>query len=309
MSVTGVLLAAGFGERLRPLTEILPKPALPLLDLPLGAWGLENLARMADRVVVNVSHLGDRAIGALAEFGDFEVLDEGLHPWGTGGTLAALREGVDGLAVTASADLLTDLAIGDVLAAHLQNELSATIAVRRVASGADMTVEEGRAVEFIHRRRDPHRAGVQYLNVGVFDAGALELLPPTRPAGLAEHLLVPLIQRDQLAVHISDAYALDVGTPARYLAASLDLLGGRGPLPPRPHPGEFVEVPGGRAYLGPGAGADEDALGPGAIVMAGAILHAGCVLRNAIVWPDEEVPPGTRIEDGVWAAGAFVPAT
>ncbi len=303
MTVTGVLLAAGRGVRLRPLSDMVPKPALPLLDMPLGAWGLANLLAATDEVIVNVSHLGERVVGALAGFGDFEVLDEGAEPWGSAGTLAALRERSGDTLLVCNGDVLTDVRAVDLLAAHRAHGAVATIAVRSVESGADVTVEGERASRFIHRKEESATPGAQYLGMAAFDRRALALLTERRPAGLAEFLLRPLIERGELAVHFSSGYALDVGTIERYLGASADLLGGRGPLPPRPFPGELMEVAGGRAYLGPDVTADEESLGPGAVILAGAALHEGSYVTNAIVWQDEEVPPRLRIENGVWASG------
>lgn len=63
-----MLLAAGRGERLRPLTEALPKPLVPLRGKPLIAWHLERLAAAGWReIVVNVSHLGESIVGALGD--------------------------------------------------------------------------------------------------------------------------------------------------------------------------------------------------------------------------------------------------
>lgn len=306
MTVTGVLLAAGRGERLRPLTDMVPKPALPLLDVPLGAWGLWNLLRAADEVIVNVSHLGDQVVGALAGFGDFEVLDEGPEPWGSAGTLAAIGGRVGDTLLVCNGDVLTDVGAADLLAAHRAQGTPATISVRSVESGADLTTDGERALGFIHRNEEPAAAGAQYLGAGAFDRRALALLTPRRPAGLAEFLLRPLIERGELAVHFSRGYALDVGTLERYLRASFDLLEGRGPLSPRPLPGELIEASGGHAYLGPDASADEESLGPGAVILAGSALHEDSYVTNAIVWPDEEVPAGVRVENGVWASGRLL---
>jgi NDP-sugar pyrophosphorylase family protein len=303
VTVTGVLLAAGRGERLRPLTDMVPKPALPLLDVPLGAWGLTGLLQAADEVIVNVSHLGDRVVGALAGVGDFEVLDEGAEPWGSAGTLAAIRERAGDTLLVCNGDALTDVKAADLLAAHRVHGALATIAVRRVESGADLTVDGERASGFIHRKEEPAAAGAQYLGMAAFDRLALELLSERRPAGLAEFLLRPLIERDELAVHLSRGYALDVGTIERYLEASAAVLEGHGPLPPRPFPGEFIEPSRGRAYMGPDVTADEESLGPGAVILAGAALHEGSYVTNAVVWQDEEVPAGLRVENGVWASG------
>jgi NDP-sugar pyrophosphorylase family protein len=306
VSATGILLAAGLGERLRPLTESIPKPALPLLDLPLGAWGLCNLLEATSDVVVNASYASDAIFGALAPFGEFETLDEGDDPWGTGGTLAALRERIHGTALVCNGDTLSDVSAARLLAQHRLTGAPATVAVRSVDRGADLLVEDGRAIGFIDRRSQPEAAGAKYLGIAAFESRALALLPDSRPAGLAESLLRPLAERGELHTYDSVGYTLDVGTVARYLEASLDLLEGRGPVSPRPPPGELVEVEGGRVYLGIDVAADEESIGPGAILLAGAALHEGSYVSNAIVWPDEEVPRDTRVTSGVWAHGELV---
>jgi mannose-1-phosphate guanylyltransferase len=303
MPIEGVLLAAGRGERLRPLTDLLPKPSLPLLDVPLGAWGLVALGGAARPVAVNVSHLGERVVGALAPYGDFEVLEEGPSPFGTAGTLLALRDRLAPTFTTMSADLLTAVGPGALLDAHRRGGASMTVAVRAVDRGADLVIEAGRATGFVDRRFEAGAAGGLFLNLAVIEKTALDVLPDRRPLGLGESLLRPLAQRGEVAVHPADDYWLDVGSIARYLRAGNDLLEGRGPPPPRPHPGEFVEVPGGRAYVGPSAGVDEDSLGPGAIVLEGAQVGSGALIERSVVWPDEVVPAGTELRDCVWAAG------
>ena len=309
MSATGVLLAAGLGERLRPLTESIPKPALPLLDIPLGAWGLCNLLEATSDIVVNASYASDVVFGALAPYGEFVTLDEGAAPWGTGATLAALRERISSTALVCNADALTDLSAARLLAEHRRTDATATVAVRRVDTGADLALDSGKVTGFIDRRSNADASGARYLGIAAFETSALELLPDTRPLGLAESLLHPLADRGEVATYFSDGYALDVGTAARYLEASLDLLEGCGPVGPRQPPGEFVEVERGRAYLGLDVASNEESIGPGAVVHAGARLHEGSYVSNAIVWPDEEVPPGTHVVDGVWARGEFVSAT
>lgn len=306
--MTGILLAAGLGERLRPLTEAIPKPALPLLDIPLGAWGLRSLLEATSDVLVNASYASDIVFGALAPYGEFEALDEGDEPWGSGGTLAALRGRISRTVLVCNGDSLTDVSAAHVLAEHRRTGAAATVAVRPVDAGADLVIEKDRATGFIDRRVDPDAAGARYLGVAAFEARTLELLPDSRPAGLAESLLRPLVERREVGTYHSNGYALDVGTVTRYLEASIDLLEGRGPISPRPPPGDLVEVEDGRAYLGLDVAADEESIGPGAILLAGAALHEGSYVSNAIVWADEEVPRGTRVTNGVWVLGRFVGA-
>ena len=288
MEIGSVLFGAGRGKRLRPLTDRIPKPALPLLDVPVGAWGLAGLVRVAPPVVVNASHLADRLLEALEglDLRGWQAVVEAPEAYGTGGTLAALRDQVSERVVTWNGDLLTDLDPGDLVATHTASGAAATLAVMEVASGADLRLAAGSVAGFVDRRREPEIAGARFMGAAVFERSALSRLPSTRPAGLGETLLRDLADSGDLAVHVFSGYWTDIGTPEAYLAASLDLLYGRAPSAPVALPGQIVDVQGGRVYVGPGASVEVDSLGPGAIVLSSAHIDAGTRIENAIVMPD-----------------------
>ncbi|MDQ3982459.1 MAG: NDP-sugar synthase [Actinomycetota bacterium] len=308
MSLAAVLFAAGRGQRLRPLTDEVAKPALPVLDVPLAAFGLRRLFDVAPAVVLNLRHLPESVTTAVAPYlpldGRLDALYETPEAYGTAGTLAAVADRVTSRVVTWNSDLLTDLDALSLVRAHEASGAPATIAVAEVASGADFVLEGGRAVAFVDRRERSDVAGGVFIGAAVFERAALDALPETRPAGLGETLLAWLADAGNLAVHRHDRYWRDVATPASYLDASLDLLEGHGPEPPGGSwPGDVVEVEDGVAYLGPGAAATEDALGPGAILLARSTAGAGSRIERSIVWPDEHLPRGTQLRDAIWFGG------
>ena len=306
-----MLFGAGQGKRLRPLTEVRPKPALPVLDVPLAAWGLAGLARVAPPVVVNASHLASRLIDALGLLGipGWEPLIESPRAYGTAGTLAALRDRVENRMMTMNGDLLTELDLVELLRTHERLARPATVAVVRVPAGADLGVEGEIATRFVDRRRHPDVPGVRFMGAGVFERDALDRLPATRPAGLGETLLRELAESGDLGVHIFGGYWSDVGTPEAYRLASLDLLYGRAPASPVAPPGEVIEVEGGLAYVGPDVSVERRALGAGAIVLRGARVGAGASIGNSLVMPNETVPAGEQVADAVWFGGRAIEIT
>ena len=297
MKIASILLAAGQGTRLRPLTGVLPKVALPLLDIPLGAFGLALLAPHRP-LVVNTSYLSDAVAPALVPWGlrERETFFEGRAPLGTAGTLRALADRLDETFVTVNGDELTDVDPGAVRAAHERSGASATLAVVPVSTGADVLVERGRATAFIDRR-ERSAPGMAFIGVAAYSRSVLSLIPTDGPRGVAEAVLRPLIGRGEVAAFVHDGYALDVGTPARYLEASLDLLAGSGPAPPGPFPGSIIEVDGGRAYLARDAQAAESSLGPGAVVLSGG--HAEGRVVESIVWPGATVAAGETLKRSI----------
>ncbi|MBA2274896.1 MAG: NDP-sugar synthase [Actinobacteria bacterium] len=303
---TCVLLAAGRGERLRPLTDGVPKPCLPLLDIPLAAWGLEALLSLgAGPIVVNTAYRAVQVVARLKPHaGAARFVIEEPHPYGTAGTLAALRGHLGDRVLTWNADELTDLDPSELMGAHERFGAPATLAVTPVRAGADLELSGDAASVFVDRRARPSSPGARYIGAAVFDRAVLDLLPNRRPLGLAEALIGPMVARGEVAVHRHGGYALDVGTPERYLQANADLLEGTGPPPPVPLPGAIRDTEAGRSYLGPGARAAPGTLGPGAILLARATVHPGARVAHAVVWMDEEVPSGAIAERTVWAGGA-----
>ena len=299
-----MLLAAGRGTRLRPLTEGIPKPALPLLDVPLAAHGLADLAMLGGPIFINLSPDHDVVQRALAPFGHgAEYLIELPQPYGSAGTLYAFRERFAGAVVTRNADSLTDASVLDVIGAHVASGASATIVTKRVAAGADLISKEGRAVRFVDRRTES-LPGEMWLGISVFESATLESIGPERPRDLASGLVARLIAQGEVAVHHHDGYFIDVGTIDRYLTATEDVLYGRVPVQVT-EPGDVVEVEDGLAYVGPGATVPLHCLRAGAVVLAGATVEDGAIVERAIVWPNEQVPPSTHVHEGVWAFGAL----
>lgn len=297
MAISSILLAAGRGERLRPLSDRVPKAALPVLDVPLGLWGLRALERVAPPVAVNASWLAPAVEAALGGAG-VEFLIEEPAPYGTAGTLKALESRLAKQVLVHNCDLVTDLDPADLLETHRDTGARATIAVRDVDYGADVIHDGSRATAFVDRRVE-QRPGAIYIGMAVFETELLARVDDTRPLGLGETLLKALAEEGELAVHRHAGYRSDVGTPASYLEASLDLVDGRAPAAPRDLPGDILEVVGGRAYLGPGATAAEGALGPGAVVLAGAHVAPGARVERAIAWTGVTVAGGREVRDAI----------
>ena len=302
MEIGSVLLSAGVGKRLRPLTEVVAKPAVPILDVPLGAFGLADLLVTAPPVVVNVSHLGDTVLEAFHTHmpgGEWIAMHEEPVGYGTAGTLAALKQHVRERIVVRNADTYSDLSTADVIATHILSGAPLTLASQEVAAGADIVVEEGRAVQFIDRRYDPSSSGARYIGVAVLEKNVLKKIPERRPLGLGESVFRPLVESGDVAVHVHDGYALDVGSVDHYLKANADALAGRGPRFAEGWPGTIEHD----TYVGPDAIAAPDTLGAGAVVLRGARIEPGAFVERAVVWPNEIVPSGKRATDCLWFGG------
>jgi NDP-sugar pyrophosphorylase family protein len=285
---------------------VVPKAIFPILDVPLGAFGLQQLLSVCAAVFVNVDAPArgavETALAPIASRGPSPVIfvEELPEPFGAAGTLVTIRERVADVAVTWNADTITDLAAPDLLEAHAASGAQATIAVVPVDRGADVSFRGERATSYIDRHARSDASGGQFMGAAVFERRLLDTLPESRPLGLAEALLEPLVRKGEVAIHAHKGYAIDVGTFPRYLQASIDVLEGRGPKPPLPWPGDVVQLELGAAYVGPGASASDGTLGPGAVLLRDSQVHAGAFVERAILWPEAVVPSGTRVSNTVW---------
>jgi NDP-sugar pyrophosphorylase family protein len=300
-----MIVAAGLGTRLRPLSELRPKPALPVRGLPLVAYQLALLAHHGVRqVVINVHHRPESLMAAARRYAppglelrfsfEPELLD-------TGGAIRAvadfLRESDP--CVLLGGDMLVDVDLGGLIGRHRARRDAVTLLLRddpRCASFGSIGIDAEGCVRRIGRRFDlggETRAGV-YTWVNVVAARAFAQLPERRVFSHLDDWLAPWLAagtRDVRAELASpDACSWEpVGTPSEYLEANL-------------HPRRL-------SYLDADAVARREGtrFEPELVLGAGATLGAGASLRRAVVWDGENVPPGLRGRDGVFAGGVFHP--
>ena len=317
-----VVLVGGEGTRLRPLTETVPKPLLPLVDRPILDHVLDHLVAHGVREVIMSSPYLEDTFHPFIEARGGEPAITWItepEPLGTGGAIVSSLDHLgDEPFFALNGDILTDLDLTEMLASHRERGAVVTIALHHVedarAFGLVATDPSGRVTEFQEKPPDPIP--------GVINAGTYVLEPSALlawPAGTyiwIEGEIFPALIRDGAAVYGFDvgAYWLDLGTPEQYLRAHVDLLAGRvrdisyeapwvGPgasIDPAAHVGRWVVI-GEAARVGAGAVVDD------AVLLAGAVVDQGARVVRSIVGPGGRVGRGATLVDSVLGEGAEVP--
>lgn len=289
----GVVFAAGLGTRLRPLTEVLPKPAVPLLNRPLASFSLERLAALGiHRVALNTHHLGDavaREVGRHVPSGmDARFVHEPAL-LGTGGGLRNALEalgGADDEIVVMNGDILFWPDLEGALALHRKLDTMATVVLRpdpRARQLGALEIEaEGRVRRMLGKPEHVELSlrELMFTGVHVLSPRAVRDLPK-------EGCIIRTSYRrwiddgEVVAGFVDESPWRDLGTPAEYLRASVELVRGELPWP------SFV--PPGRALVGEGAVIGEGVTPVDAVIGADARIDAGVRLERAIVWPGAHV--------------------
>jgi NDP-sugar pyrophosphorylase family protein len=292
-----VVLAAGNGARMAPLTPERPKALLPTLDAPQLSWVLAMLGQAGlERAWVNGHTGADQITGALARERQrrplsIEFSHETQEPLGTAGALRALATELTEPFIVANADLACDLPLERLIQAHASARAPATVLAIPVEDEADFMVEESWAVDLIDRREQV-RSGHRYGGIAVFDPEVLELIPPG-PQGLYETVMTGLIRQHRgLAALQWDGYWRDIAAPRDHLQANLDVLAGmRDPKLVAGAAGDACERWDVLAFVGEGARV-EDAELRQTIVVSGAVVPPGSRLERCVVWDGARVPRG-----------------
>jgi mannose-1-phosphate guanylyltransferase len=286
-----MILCAGLGTRLRPLSSWRAKPLVPIGDRPALAHILDRVrAGGAERIVVNAHH----RVGDLRAFlpGDV-VLSEETTLLGTAGGvargLAMLdasrdRAGAPGDVLVWNGDILAEVDVRGLWSAHAhavrdaREKIGATLVVsaREAPFVGNAGIDEGGRV--VRLRKETVRAGevrsADFLGIHVLGASLCDSLPAE--GDLVGDVYLPAMRRGaSLAVFDYDARAnawWDIGTLASYRAANFAWLGARGV----------------RSFVGAGARVGAIAI-EASIVGDGAIVEGTGTLARCIVWPGAHV--------------------
>jgi dTDP-glucose pyrophosphorylase len=226
LGVSAVVMAGGYGTRLRPLTDETPKPMLPLGDKPVVEHTINGLRKHGIRQVFMATHY--KAETFSRHFGDgraFGVQIDYIHedkPLGTAGVLAALPKGDDTLLVI-NGDIVTDLSYGAMLRFHQESEAEMTVGVRQYEFSVPYGVVEMADSNIRGLREKPTHQF--FVNAGVYliERSATQHVPAGVSFDMPQLIEILLsLGKKVIGFPISE-YWLDIGRTSDYERARSDM--------------------------------------------------------------------------------------
>jgi len=230
-----MILAAGEGTRLRPLTLTEPKVLLPVSGVPLIEYTLRWLKRYnITEVAINLHHLAAKvqsSLGNGARFGMKIVHSTEETLLGTAGGVKRMENFFDGPFVVVYGDVLTDLDISAMYRFHRDRKAVATLAVREMPNPWEVGVvemnDESRITGFIEKPpRGSEKNNLSSGGVYILEKRVLDYVPEEGFSDFAYDVFPRLIELGlpMYGYHLKDGdYLLDIGTAEKYKQANLDM--------------------------------------------------------------------------------------
>jgi len=341
-----MLLAAGFGERMRPLTYGRAKPSLPLLNRPLVLTTLGYLKQHGvDEVVINLHHqpesirgvVGDGSrIGLKVHYSEEQII------LGTAGGLKKAESHFRGgsTLIMSNSDFVTDCDLGAAVEAHRKSGAKATLILTPHRPGTDYgSVEldgDGRILSIAGRpplrsqtgtgtsataTGSGHpKSGYTFIGIHVIEPSVLDQIPPSVKFEVNRDLYPMLIQSGALVKgHLFDGFWRELGTPRLYLDGSMAILSeDRDPTlkPLRQGEGLYldqVRLPQSTTTAPPILIGRGTSVGRGCSLLGGVVIGrqcsigAECALRSTMLWDGARVGDRSHLTECILTSGVYVP--
>jgi mannose-1-phosphate guanylyltransferase len=309
--VKAVILVGGEGSRLRPLTYIIPKAMMPVLNRPFLEHTIAYLkSYQIEDIILTVSYLPDviqEYFGNGSHLGVRLTYAVEANPLGTAGAVKNVEPQLNGTLVVLNGDIFTDLDLAVMCAFHQRHRAKVTIALTWVdntsAFGVVETDSRKRVQRFIEKP-SPGQETTHWINAGIYimEPEVLEHVPADS-FYMFEKGLFPLLleQGEPVYGYPFHGYWLDMGTPEKYLQLNCDLLSleTKSPLLGKLNRGE---IRAGGAAIHPSA----EVVGP-AVIGSGCSISPGVHITGPVViGPDCHVGESAKIDRAVIWSGVSV---
>ncbi len=316
-----MILAAGFGSRLRPLTHTLPKPLFPILNRPL----LEHTIRLLksfgiDEIVINLHHLPELITNY---FGTGKKLGVHIH-WspenailGTaGGIKKAQRFLEDDSFIVINSDVVVNLDFHQLIRYHQENDSAATLVLKPGDSP-----ELCDPIEVDDQNRIVHMANMSSLNtpeytnrftftgIQILEPKIFSRVPTGKFYGTTSDVFPEMIEDgEKVLAYPHEGYWADIGRIESYLQVHHDLLDeitGINDLPKSQTPTQCKIRP--PVFIGKNCQISESAkIGPYAILGNNCIVDDEAKIENSICWDNAVLSQGSEVSNSVIAQDAIV---
>jgi len=302
----GMILAAGYGTRLRPLTYTLPKPMMPVCNRALIAWSVESfLTAGVHDLIVNVHHLPTTIEHYLRmHYEDRAELHISYEAdiLGTGGAIRRVRAQLQnaGEFFLVNGDTVQFPQYDSLRDARRKSDSLAALTLRHPPEGDRFTpvfFEDGRVTGFGSGRGE----ALMFAGSHLVSSRVFRYVPDRDFSGIVDDVYVPVLgeQKETIAGIVDDSLWFDIGTPARYFSASKGLVDAmlRGDVTPA----EGSSIRGDSLVH---TTATTPKTMARSIVGARSMVHGE--LHDTIVWEDCAISGGVRLESCIVAHGVEI---
>ena len=325
-----MILAAGVGSRLDPLTRAIPKPMVPIVNRPVIEHIVHDLKKHGfTEIRINLHYLGDviqEYLGDGSKFGVKISYSQEDKLWGDAGSVKRSQDffGSETFMVVGGDDI-SDINLSEVVAFHKSKKATSTITLTAVDDpsqfGIVITEEDGRISRFLEKPKgEDVFSNTANTGVYLFEPEVFDLIPADTFYGFGNDVFPQLLAAGKpLYGFLSDAFWKDVGNLQVYRQTNFEALAGKVALEfpmPEVRPGVWIgegtnidpsaEIGtpvaiGSHVTIGAGA-----KIGENTIIGDGSIIEAGCTLRETILWEGAHVSAGTQLERCVVGKNASV---
>ena len=321
--IKALILAGGKGARLRPLALHIPKPVVPLANIPFLFFQIDRIKR-ADitEIILSLSYQPRKIIDIFGDGRQYGVTMRYTHedlPLGTAGAFKAAENLIDDTTITLNGDILTNVDLLDVLRFHREKKAEATIVTVRVMNpsgyGLVETKPDGRIIRFTEKPPEDEVTG-DTINAGIYilERQALDRIPSGSAQSFERELFPAMAQEGaRIFAYPMQGFWQDVGSPAKYLEAAFGVISGRVRLPLYPHNSchlndwdksritiDAFSMLDGKCVVKPGVTIENSILGEGCRVEEGARV------KDSVIWSGTRILPGARIERSIVGRQCYI---
>ncbi len=297
-----ILLAGGFGTRLRPLTYTRAKPLLPVLNKPMISYLIDALPSEVDRVILAVNYRKEQIEEFFKEYdcGREVIVNDEPEPLGTGGAVKFAEQYITGKFFVLNSDIISSINLHDMLRFHEDKKAAATISLWPVENVAEFGVakveDDGRITGFVEKPR-PEDAPSNLINAGAYllEPEVLDYIETGRLVSMEKEIFPRIIEdTGRFYGYRFDGYWIDIGRMKSYLYVNEFLLKHKGLNylvgENSSVDGELRNSVAGRNVIIKG-----DSRVSSSIIFDNVVVDGDCVIEGSVIGENTSIGRGCRI--------------
>ena len=290
-----MILSAGFGTRLRPATNHLPKPCFPILGKPLIVHIIEKLKNVGvHEIVINLHYLPDivketlehhKVDGVTIHFSyEKDIL-------GTAGGIKKVEHLLRGESfILHNGDIYSEVDLADAVRFHEQNSSAATMIVKVVDPTAGDTSafigidDKSKITRFPYGETasGDYARRALFTGIHILEPTVFDYIPDGIFYGINDRVYPDMLADGHKAYgYVTDAYWHDIGKPADYIALNARLLDGDA------HIGSGTQI------------ADGCTIGPNAVIGTDCVIESGCRVNNSVIFDGVKLEKSVVVTDSI----------